>query len=112
MWWLFIIPSLRARKPSFEEKEALNLAFLLSPLVSVASPFITKDVVSIWWINALTVGLCYVYSFVLPKAEVVEELSESDEDQNDSSKDNVSKVFLQAFKALDYGSGQERGVRK
>lgn len=42
MWWLFIIPSLRARKPGAEEKEALNIAFLASPLVSVAMPTFTK----------------------------------------------------------------------
>lgn len=40
--WLFTVPSLRARKPSAEEKEALNIAFLATPLVNFAMPFITK----------------------------------------------------------------------
>ena len=42
MWWLFIIPSLRARKPSSEEKIALNYAFLGTPVVSLLMPTFTK----------------------------------------------------------------------
>jgi hypothetical protein len=42
MWWLFIVPSLRARKPLAQEKEALNWAFLATPLVSILMPFATK----------------------------------------------------------------------
>lgn len=42
MWWLFIIPSLRARKPGNEEKEALNIAFIASPAASLLMPVITK----------------------------------------------------------------------
>ena len=42
MWWLFIVPSLRARKPQAQEKEALNWAFLATPLVSILMPFATK----------------------------------------------------------------------
>jgi len=46
MWWLFIIPSLRARKPGDAEKEALNIAFLASPAASLIMPAITKVSVS------------------------------------------------------------------
>lgn len=40
--WLFTVPSLRARKPGEAEKAALNVAFLATPLISFAMPFITK----------------------------------------------------------------------
>lgn len=40
--WLFTVPSLRARKPGEAEKVALNIAFLATPVVSFAMPFITK----------------------------------------------------------------------
>ena len=50
--WLFTIPSLRAVKPlgypqwgvsAAQEKKALNLAFVLTPLTTIALPFATKD---------------------------------------------------------------------
>jgi hypothetical protein len=41
--WLFAVPSLRARKPTNPaEKTALNIAFIATPLTSLAMPFITK----------------------------------------------------------------------
>jgi len=40
--WLFTVPSLRARKPGASEKVALDIAFLATPVVSFAMPFITK----------------------------------------------------------------------
>lgn len=40
--WLFTVPSLRARKPGEAEKVALNIAFLATPVISFAMPFITK----------------------------------------------------------------------
>jgi hypothetical protein len=41
--WLFAVPSLRARKPTNPaEKSALNIAFIATPLTSLAMPFITK----------------------------------------------------------------------
>ena len=39
---MFIIPSLRARKPGKVEKKALDIAFLLTPLVSIGLPFATR----------------------------------------------------------------------
>ena len=60
---------LRARKPSNQEKEALNWSFLLSPVVSVAMPIVTKDVAVIWWANAALVSACYVFAFTKPTAD-------------------------------------------
>jgi hypothetical protein len=45
MWsvWMFTIPSLRARECTAREKDALNLLFLLVPLLNVALPFVWKS---------------------------------------------------------------------
>ena len=39
---MFTIPSLRARKPGKVEKKALDIAFLVTPLVSIGMPFATQ----------------------------------------------------------------------
>jgi hypothetical protein len=45
MWsiWMFTIPSLRAKECNPREKEALNLLFLLVPLINVTLPFVWKS---------------------------------------------------------------------
>lgn len=97
----------RARKPMAQEKEALNIAFLANPVASLIMPTITKDVAIIWWVNAATMALCYAYAYTkTPTAE------EEVEAVDDSKEEGVGKVLLKALKALDYGSGQERGLRK
>lgn len=101
MWWLFIIPSLRARKPQANEKEALNIAFILSPTVSLLLPTFTKDVTIIWWANAIATAACYAYAYLIPKS-----------DDTANANDSLPPWLKQAFKALDFGSGQERGLRK
>jgi hypothetical protein len=103
MWWLFIIPSLRARKPGAAEKDALNIAFLITPVVSIIAPFATKDTGLLWWANAGAVALCYAYSF-----------SKSDDLKNGGQDGEASSlpIFVKrAINALDYGSGKERGAR-
>jgi hypothetical protein len=104
-WWLFIIPSLRARKPQYAEKEALNVAFLASPLVSITMPTFTKDVGLIWWANLATVALCYAWAFSSDEQKAAR-------DEGTEEKSVLPKVVTQALNALDYGSGKERGVRK
>ena len=63
--WLFTIPSLRAVKPlgyprfnisPTQEKKALNLAFVLTPLTTIALPFATQDPSIIFAINAAVVA--------------------------------------------------------
>lgn len=39
---MFTIPSLRARKPGQTEKKALDIAFLVTPVVSLGMPFLTQ----------------------------------------------------------------------
>ena len=41
-FWMFTIPSLRARKPGKIEKKALDIAFLVTPVVSLGMPFVTQ----------------------------------------------------------------------
>ena len=45
MWsiWMFTVPSLRAKECMPKEKDALNLLFLLIPLINVALPFAIKS---------------------------------------------------------------------
>lgn len=98
----------RARKPAAAEKEALNIAFLASPVVSLALPAITKDVAVIWWANAATVLACYAYTYVLKDGS-----GEGGEEQGEGGENSkLPSWLLRAYKALDYGSGQERGLRK
>jgi hypothetical protein len=48
-WWLFVVPSLRSRRPKGMEKKALDIAFLATPLVSLIAPAATKDTGIIWF---------------------------------------------------------------
>jgi hypothetical protein len=106
MWWLFIIPSLRARKPGSAEKEALNIAFLATPIVSLVMPTFTKDTGLLWWGNAGAVAICYAYSFL----KFPDGVQAADEEED--SKSPVPLVIRRVINALDYGSGRERGARK
>ncbi|CAN0075982.1 unnamed protein product, partial [Discosporangium mesarthrocarpum] len=67
--WLFTVPSLRARKPGAEEKEALNVAFLATPLTNLAMPFLTKDPVTIYWANLLVLAASYGYGYTVGKPD-------------------------------------------
>ena len=117
MWWLFIIPSLRARKPAYEEKEALNIAFLASPVVSIIMPTFTKDPVAIYWGNVATIAACYIYAYFLKPAQEATPAALSNAGDGDSILDEgknsaLPSWIIKAYKALDYGSGQERGARR
>ncbi|KAL1514774.1 hypothetical protein AB1Y20_003860 [Prymnesium parvum] len=92
-YWLFVIPSLRARRPKGWEKKALNWAFLGSPLLTIGLPFVTKEPQLIWSANlALLIG-CYVIAYATGDAE------------------EVVGGFSGVLRWLDFGSGQERGMR-
>jgi len=74
-------------------RRALNLAFLGSPLLTLGMPFLTKEPSLIWCANlALLLG-CYAYG-----------LAAGDSDGEVDS-------FSGPLRWLDFGSGQERGVR-
>jgi hypothetical protein len=92
-FWLFTIPSLRARRPKGWEKKALNVAFLGSPLLTLGLPFVTKDPSQIWLANLVLLGGSYAYG-----------LASVDSDEEVGG-------FSGALRWLDFGSGQERGMR-
>jgi len=94
-FWLFIIPSLRARRPRGWEKLALDYAFLGSPIVTLGLPFFIKDPPAIWLANLAVLVSCYAYGFAFGRGEDAKQLG----------------AISGALSALDFGSGQERGVR-
>ena len=64
-------------------------------------PTLTKDTAIIWWANFVAVGACYAYAFLKPKVE-----------GGGEEKSVVPEFISKGIKALDYGSGKERGERK
>ncbi|KAJ1381693.1 hypothetical protein B484DRAFT_342068, partial [Ochromonadaceae sp. CCMP2298] len=93
-----LLPPPRARKPQAAEKEALNIAFIASPLASIIAPSFTKDAALIWWLNALVTAACYGYGYATIK-------------EGSSEKSSLPDWLNKGLKALDYGSGKERGTR-
>lgn len=93
----------------------MNISFLGSPLISLALPAVTKDVAVIWWANAAVVAASYGYAYLLkPSAteEATETVADAEEESLNAEETNaVGALLVKAFKALDYGSGQERGGR-
>jgi hypothetical protein len=61
MIWLFTIPSLRARKPSAAEKNALNASFLIAPLMNLLLPTLVKDPAQLWVAQVIQLTGCYLY---------------------------------------------------
>ena len=97
-WWLFVIPSLRSRRPKGAEKKALDIAFLASPAISLLAPVATKDTGLIWAANFVVVAASYAFAFASP---------------GDDDDDAATPEWLKfVYKSLDFGSGRERGARK
>jgi len=108
-WWLFIVPSLRSRRPSGWEKGALDAAFLGTPLVSIASPIITKDTGIIWWANFVVVAGAYGFAYF---SGVVAGGGDGDDDGGGDEEDRRPDWLKFVYRSLDFGSGRERGARK
>jgi len=94
---------------------------LISPLVSITLPVVTRDTIIIWWANFGATVACYIWAIYF-KSDA-EYLAEGAADEEEVSSENVMgkpmqqpnffpKFVLQAFRALDYGSGRERGTRR
>jgi len=105
-WWLFIVPSLRSRRPTGPEKKALDIAFLGTPLISIIAPALTRDTVAIWSANLAIVAGAYAFAFLTYN----DEDSTSNGDDDDEGKGPSWLKFV--YKSLDFGSGRERGARK
>eukprot|EP00551_Chaetoceros_affinis_P001529 CAMPEP_0203657744 /NCGR_PEP_ID=MMETSP0088-20131115/45981_1 /ASSEMBLY_ACC=CAM_ASM_001087 /TAXON_ID=426623 /ORGANISM="Chaetoceros affinis, Strain CCMP159" /LENGTH=343 /DNA_ID=CAMNT_0050519197 /DNA_START=125 /DNA_END=1156 /DNA_ORIENTATION=+ len=99
-WWLFIVPSLRSRRPKGFEKKALDIAFIGTPAVSLIAPAATKDTALIWIANFVLVAGAYAFSYATY-------------DENESGDDSKQPEWLKfVMKSLDFGVGKERGARK
>eukprot|EP00983_Pelagomonas_calceolata_P125085 1161180-Pelagomonas_calceolata.AAC.6 len=61
MWsiWMFTIPSLRAKECMPKEKDALNVLFVITPLMNVILPFVWKSFAFIF--SADVIALVAVY---------------------------------------------------
>jgi hypothetical protein len=113
-WWLFVIPSLRSRRPKGFEKNALDIAFITSPVVSLVAPILTKDTEYIWYANCVVVVGAYVYAYI------AEQQQQNDDSISVTNNDDIHEQQQQQqpewlkfiYKSLDFGSGRERGARK
>mmetsp|Transcript_11536 Transcript_11536/g.21033 ORF Transcript_11536/g.21033 Transcript_11536/m.21033 type:complete len:382 (+) Transcript_11536:87-1232(+) len=105
--WLLTIPALRARKPGgpygmgYEEKRALDIAFLATPAVVLIVPFLDSYPPTTFWASLAVLGICYVWSFTTPLVE---------DDAKSGDKSQLPEPIRWALKQLDYSSGQERGA--
>jgi len=66
----------------------------------------------IWWGNALATAGCYAYAYAKPPPV---ESSDGDDGEGGGMEDvqqGMAPMLIKAWKALDYGSGQERGARR
>jgi len=113
-WWLFVVPSLRSRRPKGPEKKALDLAFVGTPLVSLLMPVVTTDTGVIWFANFAFVAASYGYAFVLDNDDDDEGDDDDDDDAGEDGSDaKTTPDWLKfVYKSLDFGSGRERGARK
>jgi len=100
-WWLFIVPSLRSRRPAGLEKKALDIAFIGTPLISLVAPVVTKDPAQIWAANFVVTAGAYVYAYGFAGTE-----------EGNGGDDNTPSWLKFVYKSLDFGSGRERGARK
>lgn len=68
MWsiWMFTIPSLRARDCPQNEKDALNILFLLIPLVNITLPFVWKSFGFIFTADVVIMAAIYFWKLGLP----------------------------------------------
>jgi hypothetical protein len=75
MWsvWMFTIPALRARECTNTEKDALNLLFLLIPVLNVTLPLVWKSFPFIFTTDCAAMGAVYVWKFGLPGQQKAEE---------------------------------------
>ncbi|CAE7888913.1 dgat2, partial [Symbiodinium sp. KB8] len=109
--WLFTVPALRARKPGgpwgmgYEEKRALDISFLVLPFVCIFAPILFKDAAATYWLSLLTLVGLYGWSFNTP-------LEDESKIQRGAGQDlNLPEPVMWAIKALDFGTGSERGAR-
>ena len=70
MWspWMLAVPSLRARDCSAAEKDALNILFLLIPVINVAIPFVAKSFALVFSADVVAIVALYAWKVGAPPA--------------------------------------------
>ena len=68
MWsiWMLTVPALRARECTNAEKDALNLLFLLIPIMNVGLPFVWKSFPFIFSADCVAMVAVYAWKVGLP----------------------------------------------
>lgn len=68
MWslWMFTVPSLRARDCDKNEKDALNYAFLLIPLINVLLPLVWKSFAAVYTADVAALAGLYAWKEAFP----------------------------------------------
>jgi len=111
--WLVTVPALRARKPGgpygmgYREKRALDTAFLILPVLNFVVPAFNNDPAVTFWVGLAVIVGCYAWSFV---AEVEDE-SAAVKRRGIEGDNELPEAVTWALKALDFGTGSERGAR-
>jgi len=109
--WLVTIPALRARKPGGpyglrpEEKRALDVSFLITPFLCILVPFFSKDPAVTFWASVVCLAGCYVWSFNTPLVATASSRRGAAQDLD------LPEPVTWALRALDFGTGSERGQR-
>jgi len=109
--WLVTVPALRSRKPGgpfgmgYEEKRALDLSFLVLPFVCIIVPLVSREPAVTFWASLLAVAGLYLWSFNTPLQ------SESGSRRGAGDDLGLPEPVTWALKALDFGTGSERGAR-
>ena len=65
--WMFSVPSLRARDCAIDEKDALNVLFLLIPVLNVALPFYYKSFAFVFTCDVLLMIIVYSWKVWWPR---------------------------------------------
>lgn len=71
MWsvWMFTIPSLRARECTPTEKDWLNYAFLIVPLVNVTLPLVWKSFAAVYTADCIALAAIFYWKVYSVEAE-------------------------------------------
>lgn len=88
MWscWILTVPSLRARECGPREKDALNLLFLLIPVINVGVPFVWKSFAAVYSADMLALLAVYAWKLDwLSAAMPPEKDNRSDDDTSASA---------------------------
>merc|ERR1712008_490950 len=109
--WLVTVPALRARKPGgpygmgYEEKRALDIAFLVLPFVCIGVPFFSKDPPVTFWVSLVILVGLYIWSFSNPY-----EGTGGFSRRGVAGSSGLPEPFGWVLRSLDYSTGQERGA--